>query len=161
MVFAVGLLGLLVVGFCCYCLCYRKCCKKKKKEEKKAVKEKVDLKAVQMLAASYQEKVQPSVDELDYNSDEFQSDGSSGVKIGIKKKQLFFCFLFYCRTPFNIITTLSNCKDSFKLAGCFNNLYRFREMNPDHLLCGQQGRHFLKSDMTAPAFVWAQKCGCM
>lgn len=82
MVFAVGLLGLLVVGFCCYCLCYRKCCKKKKKEEKKAVKEKVDLKAVQMLAASYQEKVQPSVDELDYNSDEFQSDGSSGVKIG-------------------------------------------------------------------------------
>lgn len=42
----------------------------------------MDLKAVQMLAASYQEKVQPSVDELDYNSDEFQSDGSSGVKIG-------------------------------------------------------------------------------
>jgi len=36
-----------------------------------------------MLSASYQEKVQPSVDELDYNSDEFQSDGSSGVKIGI------------------------------------------------------------------------------
>ena len=82
MVFAVGLLGLLVVGICCYCVCYRKCCKKKKKEEKKAIKEKVDLKAVQMLAASYQEKVQPSVDELDYNSDEFQSDGSSGVKIG-------------------------------------------------------------------------------
>ena len=90
MVFAVGLLGLLVVAICCYCVCYRKCCKKKKKEEKKAVKEKVDLKAVQMLAASYQEKVQPSVDELDYNSDEFQSDGSSGVKIGIKQFMHFF-----------------------------------------------------------------------
>ena len=85
MVFAVGLLGFLIVAICCYCFCYRKCCKKKKKEEKKAAKEKVDLKAVQMLAASYQEKVQPSVDELDYNSDEFQSDGSSGVKIGIDK----------------------------------------------------------------------------
>ena len=50
---------------------------------KVAAKEKLDLKEVQLLAASYQEKVQPSVDELDYNSDEFQSDGSSGVKIGI------------------------------------------------------------------------------
>lgn len=77
-----GALVLLVAGICFYCLCYRKCCKKKKKDEKKAVKEKVDLKAVQVLAASYQEKVQPSVDELDYNSDEFQSDGSAGVKIG-------------------------------------------------------------------------------
>lgn len=82
MVFAVGLLVILIMAICCYCVCYRKCCKKKKKDEKKAPKEKVDLKAVQMLAASYQEKVQPSVDELDYNSDEFQSDGSSGVKIG-------------------------------------------------------------------------------
>ena len=85
MVFAVGLLGFLVAAICCYCLCFRKCCKKKKKEEKKAVKEKVDLKGVQMLTASYQEKVQPSADELDYNSDEFQSDGSSGVKIGMKQ----------------------------------------------------------------------------
>lgn len=83
MVFAAGALVLLVAGICFYCLCYRKCCKKKKKDEKKAVKEKVDLKAVQMLAASYQEKVQPSVDELDYNSDEFQSDGSAAVKIGM------------------------------------------------------------------------------
>lgn len=82
MVFAAGALVLLVAGICFYCLCYRKCCKKKKKDEKKAAKEKVDLKAVQMLAASYQEKVQPSVDELDYNSDEFQSDGSAAVKIG-------------------------------------------------------------------------------
>lgn len=82
MVFAVGLLGFLIVAVCCYCFCYRKCCKKKKKEEKKAAKEKLDLREVQLLAASYQEKVQPSVDELDYNSDEFQPDGSSGVKIG-------------------------------------------------------------------------------
>lgn len=81
-VFAVCLLALLVAGICFYCMCYRKCCKKKKKDEKKAAKEKVDLKTVKMLAASYQEKVQPSVDELDYNSDEFQSDGSAGVKIG-------------------------------------------------------------------------------
>lgn len=43
------------------------------------------MKTVQMLEASYQEKVQPSVDELDYNSDGFQSDGSSGVKIGTVK----------------------------------------------------------------------------
>lgn len=85
MVFAFGLLGFLIVAVCCYCFCYRKCCKKKKKEEKKAAKEKLDLKGVQLLAASYQEKVQPSVDELDYNSDEFLSDGSSGVKIGIDK----------------------------------------------------------------------------
>ena len=84
-VFAVGLLGLLIAAICCYCVCYRKCCKGKKKEEKKAVKEKVDLTTVQMLEASYQEKVQPSVDELDYNTDEFQSDGSSGVKIGTVK----------------------------------------------------------------------------
>ena len=81
-VFAVGLIGLLVVGICC-CVCYRRCCRGKKKEEKKAVKQKVDLKAGPMLMPSYPEKVQPSVDELDYNSDEFQSDGSSGVKIGI------------------------------------------------------------------------------
>lgn len=81
-VFAAVGLALLIAGICCYCVCYRQCCKRKKKDEKKAIKEKVDLKAVQMLAASYQEKVQPSVDELDYNSDEFQSDGSSGVKIG-------------------------------------------------------------------------------
>ena len=64
-------------------MCYRRCCRGKKKEEKKAVKEKLDLKAMQIVGPSYQEKVQPSVDELDYNSDEFQSDGSSGVKIGI------------------------------------------------------------------------------
>lgn len=64
-------------------MCYRRCCRGKKKEEKKAVKEKLDLKAMKILGPSYPEKVQPSVDELDYNSDEFLSDGSSGVKIGI------------------------------------------------------------------------------
>ena len=79
--FAVGLIGFLVLAICIYCICYRKCCKGKK-EEKKAIKDKVDLKAVQMLSASYQERVQPSVDELDYNSDEFQSEASSAVKIG-------------------------------------------------------------------------------
>ena len=96
MVFAAGALVLLVAGICFYCLCYRKCCKKKKKDEKKAVKEKVDLKAVQMLAASYQEKVQPSVDELDYNSDEFQSDGSAGVKI---------CLLYTSPSPRDLSTS--------------------------------------------------------
>ena len=40
------------------------------------------MKTVQVLGASYQEKVQPSVDELDYNSEEYYSDASSAIKIG-------------------------------------------------------------------------------
>ena len=45
-------------------------------------KEKVDLKRIQVLNASYQEKVQPSVDELDYNSEDYMSEESAGAKIG-------------------------------------------------------------------------------
>ena len=53
-----------------------------KKKEKKEAKEKVDMKTVQVLGASYQEKVQPSFDELDYNSEEYHSDASSVAKMG-------------------------------------------------------------------------------
>ena len=82
MVAAGALILVLVLAFCCYCVCC--CCrgKKKKKDAEKDKKEKVDLKTIQMLGASYQEKVQPSVDELDYNSEEYMSEESAGAKIG-------------------------------------------------------------------------------
>ncbi|XP_031569799.1 synaptotagmin-1-like isoform X2 [Actinia tenebrosa] len=77
-----GLVAALVIIFCIYCCCCRKCGKKDKKDkDKKNGKERVDLQAVK-IGASYQEKVQPSMDELDYNSEDYHSDVSSGVKIG-------------------------------------------------------------------------------
>ncbi|KAK3727771.1 hypothetical protein QZH41_016415 [Actinostola sp. cb2023] len=77
---AVGILAALSVIFCIYCCCCRKCGKKDKRDKKNG-KERVDLQAVK-IGASYQEKVQPSFDELDYNSEDYYSDHSSGVKIG-------------------------------------------------------------------------------
>ncbi|XP_048578411.1 synaptotagmin-1-like isoform X2 [Nematostella vectensis] len=77
----VGIGAAVIVIFCIYCCCCRKCGKKKKKDDKRGGKERVDFRAVQ-IGASYQEKVQPSMDELDYNSEDYHSDLSSGVKIG-------------------------------------------------------------------------------
>ena len=82
----IGGVALLMILILVYCCC-KKCCGKKKKD-KKEVKEKVNMKTVQVLGASYQEKVQPSVDELDYNSEEYYSDASSAVKIGERSCQL-------------------------------------------------------------------------
>ncbi|XP_046844678.1 synaptotagmin 1-like isoform X2 [Xenia sp. Carnegie-2017] len=42
----------------------------------------LDLKSVQLVKASYHEKVQPSMDELDYNSEGFESGTDSEVTIG-------------------------------------------------------------------------------
>ena len=57
----------------------------------------IDLKSVQLVKASYHEKVQPSVDELDYNSEGFESGGGSEVAIGTENS--FICFVtFYTKS---------------------------------------------------------------
>lgn len=51
-------------------------------ETEEEQKEVIDLKSVQLVKASYHEKVQPSMDELDYNSEGFGSQCGSDVTIG-------------------------------------------------------------------------------
>lgn len=55
---------------------------RKKAEKNDENDEVLDLKSVQLVKASYQEKVQPSMDELDYNSEGFESGTDSEVTIG-------------------------------------------------------------------------------
>lgn len=56
----------------------------RKEVETEAEKQEViDLKSVQLVKASYHEKVQPSVDELDYNSEGFEGGAGSEVAIGM------------------------------------------------------------------------------
>ena len=52
----------------------------------------IDLRSVQLVKASYHEKVQPSVDELDYNSEGFESGAGSEVAIGTAKIFIFLNF---------------------------------------------------------------------
>lgn len=54
---------------------------RKEAETEEENQEVIDLKSVQLVKASYHEKVQPSVDELDYNSEGFEEAGSE-VAIG-------------------------------------------------------------------------------
>ena len=56
----------------------------------------IDLKSVQLVKASYHEKVQPSVDELDYNSEGFESGTGSEVAIGRSYRQGSLTFSRAC-----------------------------------------------------------------
>ena len=50
------------------------------------------MKSVQLVKAGYHEKVQPSMDELDYNSEGFDDGAGSEVAIGI----LAYCTILHC-----------------------------------------------------------------
>ncbi|XP_046844677.1 synaptotagmin 1-like isoform X1 [Xenia sp. Carnegie-2017] len=67
----------------CLVFVYKKFCHNGRKAEKNYENDEVlDLKSVQLVKASYHEKVQPSMDELDYNSEGFESGTDSEVTIG-------------------------------------------------------------------------------
>ena len=66
---------------------------RKEVEKEEEAQEVIDLKSVQLVKASYHEKVQPSVDELDYNSEGFESGGGSEVAIGTTNS--FICFVTF------------------------------------------------------------------
>ncbi|XP_028397146.1 synaptotagmin-1-like isoform X2 [Dendronephthya gigantea] len=76
-----GVLILLIL-VCLVCICKKCCCKRKEAETEAENQEVIDLKSVQLVKASYHEKVQPSVDELDYNSEGFEGGAGSEVAIG-------------------------------------------------------------------------------
>nr|WDE41110.1 synaptotagmin 1 [Schizocardium californicum] len=89
-IIAIGIVAGLLLLCCCICICKKCICKKKKKKEgKKGLKGAVDLKSVQMLGASYKEKVQPDVEELDGAGGEDQEDTDS-VKSELKLGKLQF-----------------------------------------------------------------------
>ena len=76
-----GVVALLLL-LCLVCICKKCCCKKKEAETEDEQQEVIDLKEVQLVRASYHEKVQPSMDKLDYNSEGFGSQCGSDVAIG-------------------------------------------------------------------------------
>ena len=105
-----------LIFICLICVCKKCCCKKKEKEEEEEQKDVVDLKSVQLVAASYHEKVQPSMDELDYNSEGFGSQCGSDVAIGRLNQFRYNSHFKYSYTDYvyvwlmgTILHTLANC----------------------------------------------------
>ncbi|XP_077864938.1 synaptotagmin 1 isoform X2 [Saccoglossus kowalevskii] len=88
-IIAIAIVAGLLLLCCCFCICKKCICKKRKKKEgKKGLKGAVDLKSVSMLGASYKEKVQPDVEDLDAGVED-QEDTDS-VKSELKLGKLQF-----------------------------------------------------------------------
>ncbi|XP_012563451.2 synaptotagmin-1 [Hydra vulgaris] len=71
-------LFILFITFCC--LCCRYCCAKK--EEKKELKDKLDLKRDHLFGPNYAERIQPKVEEIDYNIESTMFDALAEIKLG-------------------------------------------------------------------------------
>lgn len=86
-IITIAIVALLLLLVCCFCIC-KKCCKRRKKKDgKKGLKGAVDLKSVQLLGASYKEKVQPDLDELEVNMEDNEDAESTKSEVKLGKLQ--------------------------------------------------------------------------
>ncbi|XP_034541286.1 synaptotagmin VIII [Notolabrus celidotus] len=66
LVYIIFILGVLLILFCCVCVCYKCCCKSKKKKQQKKKDEKINLDGVNGKTTS--SLVQPDANDVDYGS---------------------------------------------------------------------------------------------